>query len=328
MFSYGHKRGFALIVAIFLAGPTRADTPFVRPGNGIARDVPVWGHRNGLRLGLAPTPGPRGLIRVYAPYLDQEFPRVVNFISIEPSARDQAGRDQSELQMSRDQPGRRGLSFWATNQRDAPRPEAPVPGRVDDTGETLRLFIQTEPFENGTHPIIECLFRRSAPHEVEFVTHAAPDSAPMTSCVLSATMGNYGLLRQIHLKDDRVVSARDLWKEDRTGRLGFLPWRVWPADQLRHTSDGRVAVRLSTDVLDPSSVRYDRRVAAHWRYTGRKAAHSWRTSADAEPAVAVNGRSTYWMSMAPIPGGTAFENFELRLPFRPGNRLWFSVQPD
>jgi hypothetical protein len=41
--------------------------------------------------------------------------------------------------------------------------------------------------------------------------------------------------------------------------------------------------------------------------------------------VAVNGRYTYWMSRHPIPGGVAFENFEMRERFHPGQRFVFGI---
>jgi hypothetical protein len=58
------------------------------------------------------------------------------------------------------------------------------------------------------------------------------------------------------------------------------------------------------------------------------AASDWR-----EPAAqvredlqcAVNGRFTYWMSVRPIPGGVAYENFELRETFRNGQQVAFGV---
>ena len=34
---------------------------------------------------------------------------------------------------------------------------------------------------------------------------------------------------------------------------------------------------------------------------------------------------TYWMSDRPIPGGIAFENFELREPFRSGQTFGFGI---
>ena len=41
--------------------------------------------------------------------------------------------------------------------------------------------------------------------------------------------------------------------------------------------------------------------------------------------VRVNGRATYWGSHAPIPGGVAFENFELIQRFTSGEESWFGV---
>jgi len=37
----------------------------------------------------------------------------------------------------------------------------------------------------------------------------------------------------------------------------------------------------------------------------------------------VNGRRVYWRSAMPLPGGIAFENFELRETFQPGREIWF-----
>jgi hypothetical protein len=41
--------------------------------------------------------------------------------------------------------------------------------------------------------------------------------------------------------------------------------------------------------------------------------------------VAVNGRYTYWRTRQPIPGGIAFENFELRERFHQGQRFVFGL---
>jgi hypothetical protein len=48
---------------------------------------------------------------------------------------------------------------------------------------------------------------------------------------------------------------------------------------------------------------------------------TWR----AELQAVVNARYTYWQSRQPIPGGVAFENFELREPFYPGQRFVFGI---
>lgn len=45
---------------------------------------PIWGFANGIRIGIAPLGGPRGLIRIYTPYLEHDEFVVTNFIAFEP----------------------------------------------------------------------------------------------------------------------------------------------------------------------------------------------------------------------------------------------------
>lgn len=299
---------------------------FIWPGNGVPADRPTWGHRVGLRIGLAPAAGPNGLVRIYAPHLDQEYPRMVNYLSVEPAVTGHPGRGQSELEESRTHPSQSGLTFAATNSLVESDTKGELPTGIHDCGAgTLRLFVHPEPFRNGAHPIIEFIFHRDQIDEVEIVIHAATNSAVMESCVISATMGNYGLLRELHLSGDRVARASELWSGEPLDHLGFLPWRVWPADDLVRTATGDYRVSLSSDVSNPASTEYSAAVPGHWRYRGRGATHYWRSEPDTPATVAVNARQTYWGTDALIPGGVSFENFELRMPFRDGQRLWFGV---
>jgi len=41
-----------------------------------------------------------------------------------------------------------------------------------------------------------------------------------------------------------------------------------------------------------------------------------------------NGRFFYWASNSPIPGGIAYENFELVQPYADGTEVWFGVTPE
>jgi hypothetical protein len=50
-----------------------------------------------------------------------------------------------------------------------------------------------------------------------------------------------------------------------------------------------------------------------------------RGSWDESVRVAVNGRFMYWTSTKEIPGGVAFENFELRQRFAAGQKYIFGV---
>ena len=40
-----------------------------------------------------------------------------------------------------------------------------------------------------------------------------------------------------------------------------------------------------------------------------------------------SGRYTYWASKSPIPGGIAYENFELTEPFQSGQSYIFGITP-
>lgn len=310
----------------------RSTSDFVFPGSKDHQDKShaVWGFNNGIRIGIRPTPGPEGLIRVYAPYLEQEFPRVVNFISIEPAVPKRPGRGQSELEISRMRPEERGLTFWASNTLSENRPmadgESLPTGTLSADGQVLTVFIHCERFANDAKPIIECRFHNDRPYEVEFILHAAEDSGPMQSCTLSSTMANYGQLRQLHLAE-RTVTAKELWTTDEAlDPLGFMPWHSFPSSEM--TSDGSILfVAASSDMTDPKEVVYADGTAPHWKYQGIPAIHYWKTAKANQPRVAVNGRRTYWMSQSPIPGGSAFENFELAMPFREGLTLQFGVKP-
>ena len=82
-----------------LATPV-ADGPFLRPAAGDAAES-SWGIKGGIAVGLWPTRGPRGLIRVYAPYLGRLAP--LNLVAVEPVARGtRVGRKQGRKDGNRD----------------------------------------------------------------------------------------------------------------------------------------------------------------------------------------------------------------------------------
>ena len=92
--------------------------------------------------------------------------------------------------------------------------------------------------------------------------------------------------------------------------------------------EGRAWVAATPDEPDPERARYGPDVAPHWHYQGAVATQYWQTRACPGLVVRVNGRQTYWASKAPIPGGVAYENFELEAPFEPGQEFCFGVTPD
>jgi hypothetical protein len=137
-------------------------------------------------------------------------------------------------------------------------------------------------------------------------------------------MGNLARTRLLWLKDEAVSSLK-LYPEHRGD--GFAPPQVYPLDRLARTPQGDVVVAVTTDEDDPASV-YPFPGRQHWHYGGSKVTQYWkkpRGTARDDLQVAVNARYTYWQSQRPIPGGVAFENFELRERFYEGQTFIFGI---
>jgi hypothetical protein len=311
--------------------PAVADGPFLRPAAGQDSE-PTWGIKGGLSVGLWPNPGPRGLIRVYTPYLGQPRLTPINFIAVEPVV--DRLRGLSELEKSHIDPGVPGKAMWSTDHLDREgqsRPRKPWrPARgvigIENGRRTLTVFIEVEPFDHGARPIIEVRFREDRPHELMFRVYAAAGGEPMRSCILTATMGNYARLRRLHLKD-HVVDSRVVYHRFQPVFAGFAPHHEWAlGDLLVH--DGQATVAATPDEAIPSHAQYEDNVARWWHYQGAVATQYWRAPARAGLVARVNGRQTYWASNARIPGGVAFENFELEAPFHPGQVFHFGIIPE
>jgi len=297
---------------------------WVQPAD--SQSDPVWGIKHDISVGLWPTEGPRGLIRIYAPYLGQEFPRMVNFIAVEPVVNGKRGQSELEAGLKR---GRRGLEMSTGNTpEEAIRgSDAPAAGRIArvDGADVLSFYLATEPFRNGARPVLQVLLSSFRPGEVGFRIHSAEGGTKMDSCVLTATMGNYGRLRRLWLKGE-VVEARKAWADPKLDKLGFTPWRAWERDRLVRR-DGQVIVAATSDEADPAAATYDAAVPKHWRYEGRPGTHYWHGPDVPGIKVRANSRLTYWGGGGPIPGGLAYENFELEAPFVDGQEFWFGVSP-
>lgn len=300
---------------------------WLRPAmNGSAQ--PVWGHAQGMRVGLHPLRGPRGLLRIYAPYLGQPKNRVINYIAVEPIPQGDIRRGLSELEHS-ELDDTQGKRFWSADSADErePRPSnRPARGWVEKTaaGECLRVFIFVERFDNGAHVYLRLTFQADRPYEVGIATFAHVDSAPLKNCIASATMGNFARLRELQLAD-RVVSPHDLWPEYRGD--GFTPHARFELSDLARTPDGDVVAIARPNETRPEQANYAPGTRQGWHYEGAVASQSWRSATpDPHLAVQVNGRRVYWNSDSPIPGGVSYENFEMVAPFQQGGEFWFGAE--
>lgn len=118
------------VPACLAAGKRRLTATWHRQSSMAAGCVPLRigqlnpsGDTPTARVGLHPMRGPRGLLRIYAPYLDQPDGRVINYIAVEPIVRGDAERGQSELEYSQlDQT--RGKRFWSASRDNDGSPQA------------------------------------------------------------------------------------------------------------------------------------------------------------------------------------------------------------
>lgn len=309
-----------------LAPPVEKDG-FIVPAPGDASE-PVWDVKDGISVGLWPTGGPRGLLRIYAPYLGQRRLRTLNFIAVEPVAGGKRG--YSELEHS-DLDDADGKAMWTGDEMaDAPEPRAPwqpAAGKRFRIGQAnaLTFYVFVEAFKNGAHPVVQVTLRDDRPYEVSLKVFAAKDSAPMKSCVLTATMGNYQRLRKLWLKDE-IQTPSKVWP-DYKDEWKFAPSRDWPLDKMQVTA-GEAIVAATSSEEDPASAGYAEDVPKGWRFEGKPATQYWRTAAVKGLVVRVNARRVYWGDKGAIPGGPAFENFELVAPFSAGQEFVFGATPD
>lgn len=290
--------------------------------------LPYWGLKDGIRVGIYPHLGPRGLISIYAPYLGHNEFRRVNFIALEPVVESRRGFSEMEKSQINNV---QGLRFRTFNELDRGfNPEEnfpPASGKISQVNEheELTFFLYSEQFHNRARPIIQVMLNSARPHEVGFRTYSATGSAEMDSLILSSTMGNYARLRKIYLKD-KVCIARDIWSDLPPDWKEFSPHKQWSFEQLL-TDGGDTIVPARPDEEDPASAEYVEEVPHWWKYKGQVATQYWRKRNASEKLVArVNGRKTYWSHpRGIIPNGVSFENFELEHPFSEGDEFWFGV---
>lgn len=296
---------------------------------GVNSKYPIWGLQEGLQFAIHPggftwgEGGPRGLIRIGYPTLPDGKYDLINFIAIEPTVGKTRGL--SELEKSAVD-GRPGKIFTAGLSAD--EPASLHPGTIHslpDGVEELVVPLQIEKFTNGAHVRLTLSQRSDAPEELKLTVHAEPDSAPMDTCILTATMGNKARARLLWLKDGAVSSLKIFgdYREPHFTRSVFFP-----LDRLSRNALGDAIASITNDESDPANVQSG--IGRGWQYLGRKVTQYWRKPAaelDQSLRCAVNARFTYWASQNPVPGGLAYENFELIENFRDGQSFIFGITP-
>ena len=310
-----------------------ADSQWIRPGK--ADDPLIWGRKDGIVFGLPSIgglPGPRGLIRVGVISAKTGKPELLNFIAVEPVVLGPGARFSrmafSELELSRMDPGSRGKRLWVdpgpSVSSDSYRGNLGVLPNHDGPVERLSVRIDVERFTaNSAHVYLVASMDSDHPNELSLAVYRYDDSPALEELTVTATMGNYERLRQLWLKD-RVVKSRDLYGTYTAD--AFTEHENYPLDEMLRTTDGDAIALCTSNEPNPSDVPVTG--AEHWRYRLPKLTQYWRIPAhDIEPdlRVRVNGRRVYWASHDPLPGGAAFENFEVRQRYQPGQVFLFGV---
>ncbi|MBC9795723.1 hypothetical protein [Sinomicrobium weinanense] len=327
--------------------PTPA-VEWIRPHE--AKDKAIWGVRSGIVIGLWPSPiedrgsggygGPRGLFRVGYEFKGKIYH--INYIAIEPVVDGKI--EFSEISPSRVD-GKWGKLMWATEGPDPGKffPFARTPGTVtrpdkDKPGvEELSFFVHMEQFLNGSHPYIKVSIRSDRPEEICFEVFARDNSSPMERCALTATMGNYARLRRLHLKDT-VIDSRKLYQGFKG--IDFIEKEPYSYKVLPRDNNGNFIAVMETDETfsELSSWPQESRYLSRWNWRYRpffKVVQYWRKESDRfdrSLRVRVNGRAAYWAGASrdknnyvEIPGGPAFENFELREKYYSGQKFYFGM---
>lgn len=294
----------------------------------IRRDSTVWGIRNGIVVGFWPgaienlkqssNGGPRGLLRIGYEYMGLIYH--INYIAVEPVV--DGKMEFSEISPSAVD-GKWGKFMWL--------------GDSSITSEALSVNVYMEKFANGAHPYLRLSIHKDRPEELCIEVFHHPDSKPMERCGITATMGNYSRLRNLHLKDT-VINSRQLYRDYKG--IDFIEKEAYAGEKMQRDKNGDLIVMATTDESFAELAAWPQEQAYmsrwNWRYRPfYMLTQYWRKEKEqvnASLKVRVNGRATYWSggSRDPkhyifIPGGPSFENFELREKYQPGQKVYFGM---
>lgn len=345
----------AFCAALMPSATARAE--FVYPKN--SGDPLIYGVKNGIIITVHPysadrvgNGGPRGLIRIGCEENGKCF--LFNFVAVEPLVG--IFRGLSELDKGND--GQQGKPFRVANfvqdfkveasesslgrilKQSNPfkakeaefKQEATAipPGRIIEypEGRALTFAIQVEPYGNGARPVVEVTLFEKMPQRVRFRVFSA-GGCRMNQCTLTATMGNLARCRNLWLESGAVY-APDLYAGFHGD--GFAERRSYTLNELHKMPNGDIILAATPDEYEPNEVWPLPATAVNpWHYPGRWMTQYWMKrngTYDASLRGRANGRQSYWGTGATLPGGVAFENFELRENFKEGQEIWFGYTYD
>ncbi len=190
--------------------------------------------------------------------------------------------------------------------------------------ERLSVQIDVERFSaNNAHVHLIASIDSDHPDELRLSVYQDNDSPAIEELALTATMGNYERLRRLWLHGC-VVDSRELMGSYTGDAFDDPP--NYPLRDMLRTGDGDAIVFATTNEENPSS--FPGTPNGHWHYPLPKLTQYWRIAAhDIQPdlRVRINGRRVYWASHDIVPGGIAYENFDVRQRYVAGQTFIFGV---
>ncbi len=301
--------------------PAQFSKEWFRPTG--SKEALLWGRRDGIIFGLPSPgglPGPRGLVRAGIWRDGRERPDLINFLAFEPVVHGKKGYSELEPSALDGKPGKR-LEVSGPVEGQLSR-LSPAAGEMQGV-EELAVAIECERFENGARVRARLSVRSDRPEELRIQLFTKEDSAAVEENTVTATMGNYARLRRIAMRSG-WIDSRELFKGYRGS--GFIDQPPYPLERLLRLPSGDIIAAAVSDEADPAAVKIER--PSSWQYRSIPLTQYWRVPKDeARPdlRLKVNGRRVYWQSEREIPGGLAFENFELRAKFTPGQTFIFGL---
>ncbi|MBI3817083.1 MAG: hypothetical protein HY286_00200 [Planctomycetes bacterium] len=334
-------KAFILSLCLSLLAAPQTKPQWLRAG--INCSMPAWGLRDGIVFGLWPAEfrpeggAPRGLLRIGYPVLKiapgskREFGAdfdtrydLVNFIAIEPIVRGKRGYSELETSSVDGKPGKLFLTDGGNAAGSRP---AFDPGRISNPKsgvEQLEVTIHVERFQNGAEVDLIVSIRSDAPDELVLTIQSRAGGRPMELCILTATKGKMARTRELFIADG-VLRSRELYRD--FAGTGFAAHTVVPREKLKIDARGDLIAAICNDEANPRSER-PFAPENQWYWGGDKVTQYWKLRKnEIDPAVTacVNARATYYGTDRTIPGGVAFENFELRSAFKNGQSFIFGI---
>jgi hypothetical protein len=315
-----------------------ASSPWIQPH--APGDPLIWGRKDGIVFGL-PSPGglrgPRGLIRVGVISPTTGKPALLNYIAVEPVVLGPGSRgsrmafselEPSRLDLDEHGVGEHGKRLWVdlSSYDKANLPTGTLetfPAQREDPAiQRLSVQIDVERFSsNGAHVHLIASIDSDHPDELRLSVYQENDSPAIEELALTATMGNYERLRRLWLHRC-VVDSREVMGSYTGDAFDDPP--NYPLSDMLRTGDGDAIVFATSNETTPS----DGPAPGHWHYDLPKLTQYWRIAAhEIQPdlRVRVNGRRVYWASHNPVPGGIAYENFDVRQRYIPGQTYIYGI---